>query len=58
MAIWARQMIVETELLRDHVNNERLFAGRKLIHAFCPKRNSKAEEEHRFDQDDGEFQMR
>ena len=51
-------MIVETELLRDHVNNQGLFAWRKLIHPLCPKRNRKPEEEDRFDQDDGEFQMR
>ena len=51
-------MIVETELLRDDVNNQRLFAWRKLVHALCPKRNSKAEEKHRFDHDHGKFQMR
>src|SRR5438552_11085782 len=52
------QVIIETELLRDDVNKQRLFAWRKLIHALCPKWNSEAEEEHSLDQDDGEFQMR
>src|SRR4029453_110409 len=51
-------MVVEAELLRDDVDNQRLFTWRELINALCPKRNSKAEEEHRFDQYDGEFQMR
>src|SRR5438132_1649990 len=58
LAIRSRQVIVETELLRHDVNNQRLFAWRKLIHPLCPERNSKPEEEHRFDQHNGKFQMR
>ena len=57
LAIRSGQVIVETKLLRHDVNKQRVFAWRKLIHTSCPKRNSKAEEEHRFDQDNGEFQM-
>src|SRR5207249_1195186 len=50
--------VIKTELLRDHMDDQRLFAWRKLIHPLCPKRNREPEQEHSLDQDDGEFQMR
>ena len=51
-------MIIEAELLGDHVDDQRLLAGRKLIHALCPKWDREAKEQHCLDQDDGKFQMR
>src|SRR5262245_38428830 len=51
-------MIIETELLRDYVHEQRFVARRKLIHASCPKWNREAKQEHGLDQDDGKFQMR
>src|ERR1700692_1998223 len=51
-------MIIETELLCDDVNKQRVFAWRKLIHASCPKRNSKPEEKHGLNQHNRKFQMR
>src|SRR6516162_8933618 len=58
LTVRSRQVIVKTELLRHHVNDQCLFAWRKLIHALCPKRNSKPKEEHRFDEHNRKFQMR
>ena len=51
-------MKVPVELLTDGVNKNRIFVARKFIHAFGPKRNSKADEQNGFDQHDGKFQMR
>jgi hypothetical protein len=51
-------MKIPAKLLTSNVDDKRFFAWWKLIHAFCPKRNRESEEKHRFDQDNGEFQMR
>src|ERR1700756_3740884 len=51
-------MIVETELLCDHVDDQRFFARWKLINALRPKGYGEPKKQHRFDQYDGEFQMR
>src|SRR5437016_14647574 len=40
------------------MDDQRLFAWRKLVHPLCPKRNREPEKKHSLDQDDGEFQMR
>ena len=51
-------MKIPAELLANNMDEKRFFAWRELIDALCPKRNGEAEEEHGFDQDNGEFQMR
>src|SRR6266699_4509995 len=58
LAIGSGQMKIPAELLANNMDEKRLFSWRKLIDAFCPKRNGEPEEEHCFDQDNGEFQMR
>ena len=57
LAIGPGQMKSPAELLANNMDEKRLFAGRELIDAFCPKRDGEAEEEYGFDQDNGEFQM-
>ena len=52
LSIWSWQVIIETELLRDHVDEQRFFARGKLIHALRPKWNCEPEKEHYLDQHD------
>src|SRR5205807_10589106 len=42
----------------DHMDKQRVFARRKLIHTLRPKWNRETEEQHRLDQDDRKLQMR
>ena len=51
-------MEIPIELLTDGVNKDRVLVSGKFVHAFRPKRHSKADEQDRFDQDDGKLQMR
>src|SRR6059058_4271736 len=43
LAIGSGQMKIPAELLANDMDEKRLFSWRKLIDAFCPKRNGKPE---------------
>src|SRR5690348_8374906 len=51
-------MIIEAELLRDHVDKQCFFTGRELIHTFRPKWNRKTQQEYCLNQDNRKFKMR
>ena len=51
-------MKIPIELLADDVNEHRIFGLGKFIHALGPERNGKTDQQDRFDQDDGKFQVR
>src|SRR5436853_7297437 len=50
-------MKIPVELLADNVNENRVFAGWKFVHSFCPERNGKSEQQDCFDQNDGKLQV-
>src|SRR6266436_4844240 len=51
-------MKIPAELLASNVNEDRVFARRKLVHAFRPEWNREAEQQNGFDQNYAKFQMR
>src|SRR5690348_6757147 len=51
-------MIVEAELLRDHVYQQGLFARWKLIDPFAPQRDREPQQENGLDKDYRKFQVR
>src|SRR5207237_7219890 len=51
-------MKTPAELLASNVNEDRVFARRKLVHAFRPEWNREAEQQNGFDQNHAKFQMR
>src|SRR5439155_15674129 len=58
LSVWPRQLKIPAKLLANDVDNERLLAWRKLIHALCTERNRKSKQEYGLEQDNREFQMR
>src|SRR4029453_16492660 len=58
LSVWPRKVIIKAELLRDYVHENRVLGGWEFVHALCPKRDREAEQEHGFNQDNREFQMR
>src|SRR5207237_8863985 len=51
-------MKTPAELLASNVNEDRVFARRKLVHAFRPEWNREAEQQNGLDQNHAKFQMR
>src|SRR4051812_23924615 len=51
-------MKVPVKLLTDGVNKNCVLVARKFIYALGPQRDSEANEQNRFDEHDGKFQMR
>ena len=57
LAVRPGQMKIKAELLGDDMDKNRIFCRRKFIHAFRPKRDGESQEQNRFDEDYGKFQM-
>src|SRR4029077_17032035 len=50
-------MKIPVELLANDVHENRIFRSWKFVDTLRPKRDRKTEEQHRFDQDNGKFQV-
>src|SRR2546428_11778156 len=51
-------MKVPVKLLTNSVDENHVFRRRKFVHPLRPKWKREAEQKYRFDQDNGEFQVR
>jgi len=58
LAVGSRQMKIKIELLGHHVDNNSVSSWWKFVHAFRPQRNGEAQEQHGFDQNNGELEVR
>jgi len=57
LAVRSGQMERPVELLADNMDENCVLGGWKIVHALSPERNGESKQEHRLDQNDGEFQM-